>query len=93
MFNSVVRKKCENQFFINMNYQLICVCMAYVNLRLKKVQQLRENEEVLGRLEERKEMLSKLQLEKLEKIEKIKRFFKNKLKDGSCDMCNRVLTS
>ena len=43
-------------------------------------------------MEKKKEELQKLELEKLEKIEKIKRFFKNKLKDGSCDMCNRVLT-
>ena len=44
-------------------------------------------------LEERKEILQKLELEKLEKIEKIKRFFKRRLykqEGGGCDMCEKV---
>ena len=73
---------------------MINLYQLHINLRLKRVQQLRENEELLERLEERREKLNKLKLEKLEKIEKMKCFFKNRLDEreaDSCDMCDKVL--
>ena len=48
----------------------------------------------MKRLEEKKEKLKGLELERLEKIQKIKRFFKNRLEKkegGSCDICDKVL--
>ena len=69
----------------------ICI---YINIRLKRAQQLKETVGLIERLEKKKEELQKLELEKLEKIEKIKQFFKRRLDEqegGGCDMCEKVL--
>ena len=58
--------------------------------RQKKTQECRNTEEEAGRLEKRKQAMTRLELARMEKIRMIKQFYKKKI-EVKCDLCTQVL--